>query len=113
MTCGRGTFARVVRPRQEPKRTAVVQGAAHRSAPQAQVAAARFLPVPGRTDDGESQPPDDGVALMTQPTHVDLAFPAYGTTLARDHGYALYSALSCAVPELHGATWLAVHGIDG
>jgi CRISPR-associated protein Cas6 len=44
-------------------------------------------------------------------THVDIAFPVRGQTIPRDHGYALYGALSRAVPELHGASWLAVQGI--
>jgi CRISPR-associated protein Cas6 len=48
---------------------------------------------------------------MTNPSHVDLVFPVRGKTIPRDHGYALYGALSRAVPELHGVGWLAVHGI--
>jgi len=44
-------------------------------------------------------------------SHVDLSFPVRGQTIPRDHGYALYGALSRVVPELHGAGWLAVHGI--
>lgn len=45
--------------------------------------------------------------------HVDLAFPVRGTTLPRDHAYALYGALSRAMPGLHGATWLGVQSIPG
>lgn len=45
--------------------------------------------------------------------HVDLAFPARGTTLPRDHAYALYGAISRARPELHGQDWLGVHSIPG
>ncbi len=44
-------------------------------------------------------------------THVDLCFPARGETIPRDHGYALYGALSRSIPDLHGVDWLAVHGI--
>lgn len=50
---------------------------------------------------------------MLQPTHVDLVFPVRGTTVPRDHGYALYGALSRALPALHGADWLGVQGILG
>lgn len=50
---------------------------------------------------------------MQQSTHVDLVFSVKGDTLTRDHGYALYGALSRAVPALHGASWLAVHPIPG
>jgi CRISPR-associated protein Cas6 len=46
-------------------------------------------------------------------SHVDLAFPAHGQTLPRDHGYALYGALSRAVPDVHGADWIGIHGIAG
>jgi CRISPR-associated endonuclease/helicase Cas3 len=44
-------------------------------------------------------------------THVDLSFPVRGHSIPRDHSYALYGALSRLIPELHGAGWLAVHGI--
>lgn len=50
---------------------------------------------------------------MQQSTHVDLVFSVKGQTLTRDHGYALYGALSRAVPALHGTSWLAVHPIPG
>jgi CRISPR-associated protein Cas6 len=46
-------------------------------------------------------------------THVDLAFPVRGTTVPRDHAYALYGALSRAQPDLHGQAWLGVHSIPG
>jgi CRISPR-associated protein Cas6 len=49
---------------------------------------------------------------MTDPTHVDLVFPARGQLIPRDHGYALYGAISRAVPGLHGASWLAIQGIE-
>lgn len=44
-------------------------------------------------------------------THCDLEFPVQGQTIPRDHGYALYGALSRAIPELHGADWIGIHGI--
>lgn len=50
---------------------------------------------------------------MQHPSHVDLVFPVRGQTLAKDHGYALYGALSRALPALHGAGWLAVQPIPG
>ena len=46
-------------------------------------------------------------------TTVDLGFSIAGTAVARDHGYALYGALSRAVPGLHGAPWLGVHPLAG
>jgi len=44
---------------------------------------------------------------------VDLAFPVRGATITTDHSYALYGALSRALPEIHGATWVGIHGIGG
>jgi CRISPR-associated protein Cas6 len=44
-------------------------------------------------------------------SHVDLAFPVRGRTVPRDHGYALYGAMSRLVPGVHGATWIGIHGI--
>jgi hypothetical protein len=46
-------------------------------------------------------------------TTVDLSFPVLGERIPRDHGYALYGALSRAVPSLHGARWLGVHPMGG
>ena len=46
-------------------------------------------------------------------SHVDLNFPVRGSLIPRDHGYALYGALSRTVPKLHGADWIAIHGISG
>ena len=43
--------------------------------------------------------------------YVDMSFPIRGTTVPRDHGYALYGALSRAIPAVHGADWIAIHGI--
>lgn len=44
---------------------------------------------------------------------VDLSFPIRGSHVPRDHGYALYSALSRSVPALHEAPWLGVHPVSG
>jgi CRISPR-associated protein Cas6 len=44
-------------------------------------------------------------------SHVDLAFPVRGRTVPRDHGYALYGAISRLVPSVHGATWIGIHSI--
>jgi CRISPR-associated protein Cas6 len=46
-------------------------------------------------------------------TTVDLSFPIVGERVPRDHGYALYSALSVKVTALHGAKWLGVHPLGG
>lgn len=45
--------------------------------------------------------------------YADLAFPTRGRTVPRDHGYALYGALSRLIPTIHGAAWIAIHGISG
>lgn len=50
---------------------------------------------------------------MSVTPHVDLAFPARGRTVPRDHGYALYGALSRLIPSIHGADWMAIQGISG
>lgn len=48
-------------------------------------------------------------------TIVDLAFGLQSGTVEvpRDHGYALYAALSRTLPVLHEARWLAVHPLGG
>lgn len=46
-------------------------------------------------------------------TTIDLAFPLRGTTVALDHGYALYSALATKLPAVHASGWLGVHPIGG
>ncbi len=43
--------------------------------------------------------------------HLELHFPVRGKTIPRDHGYALYGAISRAAPELHGVDWLNICGI--
>ena len=44
---------------------------------------------------------------------VDLTFMVSGGPVPLDHGYALYSAVSKAVPELHGVPWLGIHPLSG
>lgn len=44
---------------------------------------------------------------MSTSQYVDIAFPARGRTVPRDHGYALHGALSGWLPIIHGADWLA------
>ncbi len=48
---------------------------------------------------------------MNTALYVDMSFPIRGETIPRDHGYALYGALSRALPSVHGADWIAIHGI--
>lgn len=45
--------------------------------------------------------------------YVDLAFRLNGTIVPVDHGYALYSALSRTVPEIHETSTVGVHPIRG
>jgi CRISPR-associated protein Cas6 len=44
---------------------------------------------------------------------VDLAFRLTGRKVPVDHGYALYSAISRLVPEIHEAKNIGVHPIRG
>lgn len=44
---------------------------------------------------------------------VDLAFRLTGSKIPVDHGYALYSAISRLVPEIHEAKNFGVHPIRG
>lgn len=44
---------------------------------------------------------------------IDLAFPVRGRVIPFDHAYPLYGALSRAVPAVHGAEWIGIHGIAG
>ena len=48
-----------------------------------------------------------------QSTHIELVFIVHGDTIPRDHGYALYGAICRKLPSVHGADWLAIHGIPG
>src|SRR5882724_1837081 len=45
--------------------------------------------------------------------YVDLAFKLSGSKVLVDHGYALYSAISRILPEIHGAKSIGVHPIRG
>lgn len=45
--------------------------------------------------------------------YVDLAFRLTGSKVPVDHGYALYSAISRIVPEIHEAKNIGVHPIRG
>ena len=45
--------------------------------------------------------------------YVDLAFRLTGTKVPVDHGYALYSAISRLLPEIHWAKNVGVHPIRG
>jgi Cas6 Crispr len=45
--------------------------------------------------------------------YVDLAFKLTGSKVSVDHGYALYSAFSRILPEIHGAKNVGVHPIKG
>jgi CRISPR-associated protein Cas6 len=44
---------------------------------------------------------------------VDLAFRLTGTKVPVDHGYALYSAISRLLPEIHRAKNIGVHPTRG
>ena len=44
---------------------------------------------------------------------VDLSFPVFGEGVPKEHGYALYSAISGIIPELHGAEWLGIFLLNG
>jgi CRISPR-associated protein Cas6 len=46
-------------------------------------------------------------------TSVVVHFPAQGRQLPADHGYALYSAVTRALPELHGQPWLGLELVSG
>lgn len=48
-----------------------------------------------------------------QSNHIELVFIVHGDTIPRDHGYALYGAICRKLPNVHGADWLAIHGIPG
>jgi CRISPR-associated protein Cas6 len=45
--------------------------------------------------------------------YVDLAFRVTGSKVPVDHGYALYSAISRIVPEIHQAKNVGIHPIRG
>jgi CRISPR-associated endonuclease/helicase Cas3 len=43
--------------------------------------------------------------------YIDLAFRLTSNKVPVDHGYALYSAISRLLPEIHGAKNISVHPI--
>lgn len=45
--------------------------------------------------------------------HVDLSFRLTGPVVPVDHGYALYSAVSRLVPEIHDTKEIGIHPIRG
>jgi CRISPR-associated protein Cas6 len=45
--------------------------------------------------------------------HLCVHFPLQGRQLPADHGYALYSAVTHAMPEIHGQSWLGIELISG
>jgi len=45
--------------------------------------------------------------------YVDLAFRLTGSNVLVDHGYALYSAISRLLPEIHEAKNIGVHPTRG
>jgi CRISPR-associated protein Cas6 len=45
--------------------------------------------------------------------YVTVHFPLQGRQLPADHGYALYSAITRQLPELHSASWLSIELISG
>ena len=45
--------------------------------------------------------------------HVDLIFPANGSAIRRDHGYALYGAVSRIVPSVHQSREIGIFSIRG
>ncbi len=44
---------------------------------------------------------------------IDVRFRVFGSSIPADHSYALYSALSKVLPELHDATDVAIHPVNG
>ena len=44
---------------------------------------------------------------------IELQFPYVAATLPADHGYALYSAISRRLPDIHTADWIAIATIPG
>ncbi len=45
--------------------------------------------------------------------YINITFPLQGNKLPADHAYALYACVTKALPNLHGASWLAVEMISG
>src|SRR5262245_6967897 len=59
-----------------------------------------------------SEKGEEHVAQEIAP-RVDLVFRLAAKLCPRDHGYALFGALSRVLGDLHGARWLAVHPLAG
>ena len=54
------------------------------------------------------------VATKGEPMHVDLSFSLVGNkTVAADHGYVLYGAISRLLPAVHRENGIAVHPVRG
>lgn len=45
--------------------------------------------------------------------YVELRFPVIGSSVPSDHGYAIFSAISRVIPELHHANWFALETVPG
>lgn len=45
--------------------------------------------------------------------YITVNFPLQGRQLPADHGYALYSAITRQLPDLHSAPWLGIELISG
>ncbi len=45
--------------------------------------------------------------------YIDLSFRLLGAKLPVDHGYALYSAISRLIPEVHDAKEIGIHPVRG
>lgn len=46
-------------------------------------------------------------------TYLELRFPFNGNSLPSDQGYALFSAISRLIPEVHESTWFALETLPG
>lgn len=46
-------------------------------------------------------------------TIVDVTFPVMGQAAPADHGFALFGAVCCVVPSLHGDAAVGVHPLSG
>lgn len=45
--------------------------------------------------------------------YVELKYPVMGNMLPADHGYAMFSAISKLLPEVHGSDWFALETVQG
>ena len=62
-----------------------------------------------------TQPNSTPAAALNADTspYVTVHFPLQGRQLPADHGYALYSAITRQLPDLHGVPWLGIELISG